>query len=368
MKALLVDDHSLFRHGLEMLLKMRLQFSEVVHAQNAQEALAALNLHGDIDIVALDLHLGDDNGLQLMAQIKSSWPTLPVIMISGESDVKQILTALGEGAAGFVPKTLNPSELAGAVAEVIAGKVYVPPLPAQAEHALVLAAAKKVQAQRMADLEEVARAVASEHDLAHRVEVGDEQLVSALSNLLDELAQERQSLSNLAFTDELTGIANRRCFVDRAEAELSRCRRSGEACALLYMDVDEFKNLNDSWGHDVGDLALQHVAKVLQKQLREVDVAARLGGDEFTAVLHSPAELEGLQLLLTRLHTALTEPVQLTAECFWQPRISIGASLSVGDERLTQALRRADAALYKVKGAGKNSFSIAPARGARAMH
>jgi diguanylate cyclase (GGDEF)-like protein len=160
----------------------------------------------------------------------------------------------------------------------------------------------------------------------------------------------------LAMRDHLTGLLNRRAFAERLTAELSRSDERGGSLAYVLIDVDDFKKVNDTFGHDAGDAVLKRVAETLVRGSRADDVVARHGGDEFC-------------ILLTALDPELAHA--LVARLSWELRsrdlhCSIGAALYPGDGRDGAALARAaDVALYATKAAGKNGFSFASSRSQR---
>ena len=161
-------------------------------------------------------------------------------------------------------------------------------------------------------------------------------------------------LEELANTDALTGVLNRRQFMALGEAELVRALRHRRPMGLLVLDLDHFKRINDTWGHETGDQALVAVAGAIAHELRAVDAFARMGGEEFAVLLPEtpPVEVhrvaERLRATVAALHWHPTEAgARLT--------LSIGtASLEAGDTTVADVLRRADKALYEAKHAGRN--------------
>jgi diguanylate cyclase (GGDEF)-like protein/PAS domain S-box-containing protein len=160
-------------------------------------------------------------------------------------------------------------------------------------------------------------------------------------------------LSHRALHDPLTGLPNRVLLLDRLEAALARIRRHQGFLAVLYLDLDRFKTVNDNLGHEVGDRLLQAVARRLQDTLRPSDSVGRLGGDEFAAILpdlHDPTEA---MQVAERLLTAVAEPVDL-GEGSLVTTVSIGvASGGDGDASAGELLRRADFAMYTAKDHGR---------------
>ena len=169
-----------------------------------------------------------------------------------------------------------------------------------------------------------------------------------------KLAQE--ALRMLATTDELTGVANRRSFMHALGVEFERLRRhSSVQSSVLALDLDHFKQVNDTWGHAAGDAVLRHVARVISAHTRVGDVLGRTGGEEFTMLLPDTA-LDEAEALSERLRLqVLLEPVQFGG--FSIPvTVSIGiALLTPSDTEAGEALVRADRALYEAKGSGRNT-------------
>lgn len=148
-------------------------------------------------------------------------------------------------------------------------------------------------------------------------------------------------------TDQLTGLLARTLFEDRLEHALARARRTGATVALLYADVDDFKRINDTFGHQVGDRVLVEVARRLRVGLRESDSAARLGGDEFAMLLEN-SSAEHAQVVVRRLMARLERPVRAGVEV--RVSMSVGVALSSA-QRATPAvlLAAADRAMYAAK-------------------
>lgn len=154
-----------------------------------------------------------------------------------------------------------------------------------------------------------------------------------------------------ATTDPLTGVPNRRRFFALAEREVARAQRSGEPLAVLMLDIDHFKNVNDTWGHGVGDDVLRAVALTVDGTLREIDVFARYGGEEFIAlVAGAPAVVAGLA---ERIRGAVAGIVTAVPGGELKVTASIG-SAGLVDGDLTSAIERADDALYEAKRAGRD--------------
>ena len=172
---------------------------------------------------------------------------------------------------------------------------------------------------------------------------------------ITELTKIKHEMERLAHTDFLTGLANRRFFMQRLTEETERVKRGDQSMSVLLLDMDTFKNVNDTHGHDVGDRVLQVIASVTLEIKRVADVAARIGGEEF-AILLPDTGREGSITLAQRLRRTINEqmiadargrPIQVTA--------SIGvATMSHSDSGLDHILTHADRALYRAKDAGRD--------------
>ena len=186
------------------------------------------------------------------------------------------------------------------------------------------------------------------------------QMAATLVELVDTVERRNLELEEMANTDALTGLANRRRFAERAEEEIRRAHRDDMRLCLIVGDIDYFKAVNDGWGHDIGDLALSHVARLWRESLRDMDLSARMGGEEFVALLPQTDMIQG-QIIAERIRASVANhplpppgapPLPLT--------ISLGLAGLRPDENLTDLLRRADQAMYQAKHAGRNVVSYAP--------
>jgi diguanylate cyclase (GGDEF)-like protein len=176
-------------------------------------------------------------------------------------------------------------------------------------------------------------------------------------------SQERQrrhdeeTILHLAHHDTLTGLPNRKLFSDRLSFTLARVKRSGHMAALMFIDLDRFKEINDSLGHAAGDRVLQAAGKLLRGSLRDVDTVARLGGDEFTIILDDVVDVEHVATVAQKIRAAFTAAVTTEdgVEIFISP--SIGIALCPVDADSVEALvDAADAAMYDAKAAGRNTY------------
>ena len=162
----------------------------------------------------------------------------------------------------------------------------------------------------------------------------------------------------LASTDELTQLANRRHFDEALSAEVIRAERFGDAVAVVVADLDNFKEVNDRFGHDVGDRVLQSFADVIRANVRDVDLPSRYGGEEFTVLLPG-TDAEGGRQLAERLRVALEELPVVAGDITVSVTSSFGVAGFPDESSAAALLRAADRALYRAKAAGKNAVVVA---------
>jgi len=160
-------------------------------------------------------------------------------------------------------------------------------------------------------------------------------------------------LAHAARYDELTGLPNRRLFQDRILSAIARCRRGQSRGALLFIDLDDFKQVNDEHGHVVGDQLLHAIARRITSCVREADTVARIGGDEFVALLENVADQAQAEALAGKIQQVIATPLVL-AGCSLRPHASIGIALyPEHGEVIDQLMRHADQAMYASKAARK---------------
>lgn len=179
--------------------------------------------------------------------------------------------------------------------------------------------------------------------------------------LQDDIAKRRDAerkLARLAHYDELTGLPNRAYFLSNIEGRISDARRHSRRIAVLFLDLDRFKFVNDTFGHAAGDELLVQIARRLREHKRAEDLVARMGGDEFVVVVE---ELETPQLagdIASKLITVLAEPISVSGHEV-VATVSVGISLFPEDgDDLSTVMKNADAAMYRAKAAGKNSYQF----------
>jgi diguanylate cyclase (GGDEF)-like protein/PAS domain S-box-containing protein len=188
---------------------------------------------------------------------------------------------------------------------------------------------------------------------------GDPSLIVIARDITAAKAAE-QEIRNLAFYDQLTHLANRRLLLDRLRQALASCGRTNSTGAVLFIDLDDFKTLNDTLGHRTGDQLLREVAKRISECIREADIVARLGGDEFVVILEDLSQTAEdaasvAELVAEKILSSVAEPCQLAGREYTTTS-SIGIAL-FGDRQtsLDDVMQQADLALYQAKAAGRNA-------------
>jgi diguanylate cyclase (GGDEF)-like protein len=250
------------------------------------------------DIVLLDLSLPDSHGLDTFIKTYEHAPEVPIVVLSGLSDETMSVKAVQGGAQDYLVKGQVSSGL------------------------LVRSIRYAIERSRM----------------------------------LIEMEKIRKKEHQLAYYDTLTSLPNRQLFYDRIGQTISQAERYKQRVALLFLDLDGFKSVNDTIGHDIGDLLLQDVAERLQRCVRKSDTVARLGGDEFTFILPQVKNEREISRVGQKILRSLANAFEINGH---EIRISgsIGVSLFPDDARNSQdLLKMADTAMYEAKRLGKNKF------------
>ncbi len=204
---------------------------------------------------------------------------------------------------------------------------------------------------------------------AHTIRLTDNEMVAKMSRLTDELtdltrelnkknrelAAANTKITQLMHTDPLTGLSNRRQLMELLEAEMSKARRHDYALSAVMMDIDHFKSINDTFGHDAGDRVLAGVAQTMRSMCRKEDIVARFGGEEFVLILPSSPSASTLECA-ERIRKAIQDTAfegisrQVTA--------SFGVTLFTKNDTQDSFLKRADNALYQAKTSGRNRIEL----------
>ena len=233
---------------------------------------------------------------------------------------------------------------------------------------LISGRSRKLIQQPLTRLEEAARRF-GDHDFDHRIQVVTEDEFGRVGEAFNTMAQrvstsqsaseelERQ-LRYQALHDGLTGLANRNLFSNRVDHAIRQIDRSHATAAVLFLDIDNFKVLNDTFGHDAGDEILTVVAERLERCIRVVDTAARWGGDEFAVLLTDMANADDPDIVAARIIEAMSFTFRVGGN---EHQLSVSLGVSIGDNPHIagkELLRQADVAMYAAKAAGKNAFVL----------
>ena len=265
----------------------------------------------------------------------------------------------------------------GAVGRAYAeGRLVVIEDYANAPDRLAVLGDEGLEAAMSAPVEENGRVIGALTVATHRKgrtysETEQQMLVSIAAHASVALTNARtaNSMEHLAFHDLLTGLPNRALFVDRVSRALARNGRAPQTSAVLFADLDNLKEINDSLGHAAGDQLLTMVARRLQEALRPSDTAARFGGDEFAVLLEDIGSCDQVIRACERIMASLSAPLDIHGTTI-EPSASIGIALSGSDAGdVDRLLRHADLAMYKAKAAGKGTYEVydskTPRRGGR---
>jgi diguanylate cyclase (GGDEF)-like protein len=180
-----------------------------------------------------------------------------------------------------------------------------------------------------------------------------------LWNLLTRLKQTNEQITHLAYHDALTSLPNRILFYDRLNLAITKARRDKESIAVLFLDLDGFKAINDTFGHDVGDALLREVSRRIMACVRDSDTVARMGGDEFTVILCGARAPNSNDRVAKEIIEAIANPFVLNGKS-----CSVSASIGIAlypdnGETAEQLVKISDATMYLAKHSGKNCYRFA---------
>jgi len=336
-RLLIVDDISDNRSILKRRFE-RLGFN----VTEAESGLIAIDLieKTPFDLVLLDVMMPGIDGMETLKRIRSqrSASALPVIMVTAKSESDNIVDALEQGANDYVTK---PVDFAVALA-----RVNTQISRRRAEQKVALAN------------EELRKA---NEDLERRVEERTRRLIDANQRLKEEIAdrEELQAKSQyLAYHDSLTGLGNRLLFKEQLDEALRDVSVAPHPLAVLFLDLDGFKAVNDTLGHSVGDLLLKSVAVKLRDLLPSIDRIARLGGDEFAILQMSSPQPTSSTVLAERIIEIVAQPHNIEGY-----DATVGASIGIaiarpGEMSTESLLKSADLAMYSAKSEGRGTYRI----------
>ena len=192
--------------------------------------------------------------------------------------------------------------------------------------------------------------------------INDSGVVTGISNIARDITERKsveERIGYLATHDSLTGLPNRDLLYDRLSQSLSMARRKRESAAILFLDLDGFKTVNDTYGHEAGDVTLKEAAHRMQSCIRDTDTLARLGGDEFAIILNGVRANDDVESVATKILKWISEEIRLNEERYVHIGVSIGIALYPADgNEMDSLIKAADSAMYGSKTAGKNRYTF----------
>lgn len=222
---------------------------------------------------------------------------------------------------------------------------------------VVLAVAASIAAISMSN-HHLASALIKSRQSQNELTALNKDLENQVSKRTQELQDAKKYAEQQARTDVLTGLNNRRAFFEYAEVMDSQARRYKHTYAIAMIDIDHFKSVNDTCGHDAGDVALNAVGQLILKSLRETDIIGRIGGEEFAVILPETGTTEGAALV-DRLRRTIEDAIIETPKDAVRLTASIGiAALEDPNDPLERVMANADAALYRAKNTGRNKIEV----------
>jgi len=265
------------------------------------------------DLVIADYQLPDMDGCQIIRELKEKNNFTPIIMLTGAGNEKIVIEAFKLGVADYLVKDVN--------------QVFLELLPNITESALFTKNLVKKNESQQKELEYYAK----------------------------ELEERNKELQKLAQHDALTGLANRAVFHEALQGAIARAHRNSQNMALLLIDLDGFKSINDTYGHQAGDLFLKEISARFKSILRESDHIARIGGDEFAVILEDLHDPQDAAIVANKLLASMRQPITVeNQEVKITVSIGIDSYPSCGQDAV-QLIKNADAALYLAKKEGKNA-------------
>jgi len=298
---LVVDDVSENLQLISLILEKR--GYETTFATSGQQALERVE-SAKPDLILLDFMMPQMNGLEVCEKIKANpeLAEIPIIFLTASHEQQHLIQAFEKGAVDYITKPFSTPEL----------------------------------------LARVRTHLELKHTREH------------LKKLLDKQAQLTKKLENLANTDPLTGVWNRRYFLNLCEREINRAYRYNRFFSLLILDLDHFKQINDIYGHAVGDEVLIAITIIVQSSIRKIDLLGRFGGEEFVVLLPETT-LNVAVDMAEIIRNNLEKKVILAEEIEVRVTVSIGVSTyQLEDQNIDVVLQRADQALYQAKNQGRN--------------
>lgn len=307
LRILLVDDD----RSIQLLYKSLLEKSghHVITADNGRNALEIVKINPP-QLIISDWIMPEMDGLEFCKELRKhiEWKNIYFFIVTSQEGTDKLIEAFEAGVDDYLPKPINPKVLA----------------------------ARLRAAQRIIQMQEAME--------ADRLQ---------LRQFADELALSNQRLQEMALTDVLTGLPNRRHGIERLEQEWAIATRSNHPVCCMMVDIDRFKSINDTYGHQFGDEALKSVATSLRQAARKQDVVCRLGGEEFLVICSNTDEQACFQYAERLRQQVASQPLQIQNNTL-SITVSIGIASNLKQENVESMMHLADERLYAAKAAGRN--------------
>ena len=406
MSLLIVDDDETNRYTLARRLT-RDGYANLAMAGNGVEALAAMRAdHFDLVLLDIMMPVLDGFGVLEAMHADAAMRSIPVIVISAHDDLANVIRAIKLGATDYLAKPFDPvllrarlqTGLEGALAETRAmleinpvatmfikrlRVMWMNPMCTQLlgykSAELTGRTTRHLQLVQDDYRNLIVKAEASlktgavfRGDVHMRRKDGKVILARMAAKaiapwnlekgvvwVLEDVTEQRADAARIAFMahhDQLTGLPNRMLLADRTKVALSQALRAKQQCAVLFLDLDKFKSINDTLGHAIGDELLIEVARRLKAQVRDSDTVARIGGDEFVVVLPSLKSRDDAEMIAEKIRAALAAPYNLNGNAV-NTTPSIGVALyPLNGSDADTLFKCSDEAMYQVKHAGRNGY------------
>ncbi len=294
MRILIAEDDFTSRTMLAAVLKK--SGHEVVVTENGAEAWDTLRKPDAPALAVLDWMMPEMDGVEVVRRLRTMQTDRPpyIILLTSRDEKVDIIAGLDVGANDYLTKPFDQGELRA------------------------------------------------------RIEVG-----RRMVEMQAALVESREALAHQATHDPLTGMLNRRAILDRLREEFARARRQGDSLAVGVCDIDHFKRINDTYGHQTGDDVLCELSRIMTKSIREYDSVGRIGGEEFLVIMPAKAGVECTPLF-GRMCGNIAGNKLTTRSGALSVTVSIGVASAAGDDTVDKLLAAADAALYRAKSEGRN--------------
>lgn len=298
-KILIVDDHP---GNIRIVAAMLQPNYKVLAANNGERAI---KIAGDIhpDLILLDVMMPELDGFTVCEILKKDPKTndIPIIFITAKTEIDDIVKGFSVGGCDYISKPFNPEELFARVNT-------------------------HIELKKSKEL---------------------------LEKYIKELEEKNRKLDIMSKTDYLTELANRRFMLDKLNEEIERTEKTGEKFSMLMCDIDHFKRINDTYGHQTGDLVLKEVTKLIKSVVREYDVVSRWGGEEFLVLLID-TNIALASEIAEKIRSEIEKNIITINNSIIKVTMSIGVTEYSNEISISQNINNGDEAMYKSKANGRN--------------